>query len=393
MNRSTKDIGRPSVCARARLATASAASAWLVVLLLIIACGNQAPSTESAASGSGSSGRAGPNAAPSSGGGSGAGSASGSSASGSGSLVMDDGGQRASEADAMSSAGSDAAPAGASSEGGAPGSDAGGSSTPPTGVFPAVTDPGVAGPFTPTTTGSTGPGGAYTAFYPKELGQGGVKNPIVIWGDGATLTPTSYLTLIDHLASHGFAILAYNATPQASDMTKAIDWMVSESARQGSVFYGKLDTTKIASMGHSAGSLATFAIANDPRLTTTMHLDGGTMSPHTDAKNLVKPAAFICGDSGGDGLITGDLARPNCDIDFQNATTPVWYGDIIGASHLTVTGTATDPKVKAFMTATAAWLRWQLAADQTMKAFFVPSGTCTLCTQTALWTVQEKNLP
>lgn len=290
--------------------------------------------------------------------------------------------------DAMTGAAS-----GASFEGGASGSDGGGSATPSTGIFPPVTDPGVSGPFTPTTTGSTGPNGNYTAFYPKELGQDGVKNPIVIWGDGATLTPTSYLTLLNHLVSHGFAILAYNATPQGSDMTAAIDWMVAEDARQGSIFYGKLDPTKIASMGHSAGSLATFAIANDPRLTTTMHLDGGTMSPHTDAKNLVKPAAFICGDSGGDGLITGDVARPNCDIDFQNATTPVWYGDIVGASHLTVTGSsATDPKLKAFLTATAAWLRWQLAADQTMKAFFVPSATCTLCTQTSVWTVQEKDL-
>jgi hypothetical protein len=303
-----------------------------------------------------------------------------------------DSGGTAAEMDVATGVGSDA-----SSEDGASGSEDSGSqgiSTPSTGIFPAVMDPGVAGPFTPTTTSSTGPNGNYAAYYPQELGQGGVKNPIVIWGDGALLTPTSYLTLLNHLASHGFAILAYNATPQGSDMTAAITWMVAEDARQGSVFYGKLDTTKIAAMGHSAGSLATFAIANDPRLTTTMHLDGGTMSPHTDEMNLVKPAAFICGDSGGNGLTMGDVARPNCDVDFQNATTPVWYGDVIGASHLTVTGTsATDPLLKAFLTATAAWLRWQLAADQTMKAFFVPSGTCTLCAQSSIWTVQEKNLP
>jgi hypothetical protein len=279
------------------------------------------------------------------------------------------------------------------SEGGALGPDGGGGVTAATGIFPAVMDPGVAGPFTPTTTTGTGPNGNYTAIYPKELGQGGVKNPIVIWGDGAVLTPSSYPVLLNHIASHGFAILAYKATPQGSDMTAAIDWMIAEDARQGSVFYGKLDTTKIAAMGHSAGSLATFAIANDPRLTTTMHLDGGTMAPHTDEKNLTKPAAFICGDSGGDGLVTGDVARPNCDVDYQNATTPVWYGDVIGASHLTVCGnSATNPKLKAFLTATAGWLRWYLAGDQTMKTLFVPATTCTLCTQTSVWTVQEKNL-
>jgi pimeloyl-ACP methyl ester carboxylesterase len=232
------------------------------------------------------------------------------------------------------------------------------------------------------------------AFYPQEIGQNGVLSPIVIWGNGATVTsPTVYGTLLNHIASHGFAVLAYNTTPQGSDMTAAIDWMVAENTRQGSTFYGTLDTSKIAAMGHSAGSLAAFAIANDPRLTTTMHLDGGTMSPHTDLQNLRQPAAFICGDSGGDGLVTGDVARPNCDSDFMMATTAVWYGDVIGASHLTVASApATDPKMQAFLGATAAWLRWQLASDQTMKPYFVPASTCTFCTQTSIWTVQEKNL-
>jgi hypothetical protein len=243
------------------------------------------------------------------------------------------------------------------------------------------------------TTNSTGPSNNYTAFYPKELGKDGIKHPIVIWGNGAVLNPTSYPALLNHLASHGFAILAFNTTPQAADMKAALDWMIAEATRDGSVFKDKLDTTKIAAMGHSAGSLATFGIASDARLTTTMHLDGGTMAPHTDAMNLKKPAAFICGDSGGDGLITGDVARPNCDIDYMNATTPVWYGDVIGASHLTITGaTASDPKLQAFLIATAAWLRWQLADDQTMKAYFVPTPGCTLCMQSSLWTVQSENL-
>jgi hypothetical protein len=244
-----------------------------------------------------------------------------------------------------------------------------------------------------TTTMNTGPMNGYTAIVAKELGQNGVKNPIVIWGNGAAMSPPLYATLLNHLASHGFAILAYDTTPQGAQMTAAIDWMIAENARQGSPYEGKLDTTKIAAMGHSAGSIATFQIASDMRLTTTMHLDGGTFDPHTDIKNLKAPAAFICGDSGGDGLLVGDVARPNCDIDFMNATTPVWYGDVKGAGHLTIsTGAATDPMMaKGFLAATAGWLRWQLMGDQTMKKLFVGS-TCDLCSNTAVWTVQQKNL-
>jgi hypothetical protein len=81
------------------------------------------------------------------------------------------------------------------------------------------------------------------------------------------------------------------------------------------------------------------------------------MAPHTDLMNLRQPAAFIC------------------------------------ASHLTVaTAAVTDPLMEAFLGATAGWLRWHLASDQTMKAYFVPAGTCTFCTQTSVWSIQEKNL-
>jgi hypothetical protein len=76
----------------------------------------------------------------------------------------------------------------------------------------------------------------------------------------------------------------------------------------------------------------------------------------------------------------------------MGATTPVWYGDVIGASHVTAVAAATDPLMKQFLTAIGAWLRWQLASDQTMKAFFVPASTCTFCTEPSVWKVQEKNL-
>jgi hypothetical protein len=263
-----------------------------------------------------------------------------------------------------------------------------------TGVLPPITDPGATGPFTPTETDNTGPGGNYTAIAPQELGQNGIENPIFIFSPGASAWPSLYQTLLNHLASHGFFVLAYNSTAQGTDMTAAIDWLVAQSMQQGSPYYNKLDTTKIAAGGHSAGSVATFQIANDARLTTTLHFNGGTFAPHTEVANLVKPAEFLCGDDpdGGDGLFTGDLARPNCDADFMMATTPVWYGDVIGAGHLAIADNGIGPDLKKpFLAASAAWLRWQLAGDQTMKSLFV-GANCGFCMQTTTWTVQQKNL-
>ena len=81
-------------------------------------------------------------------------------------------------------------------------------------------------------------------------------------------------------------------------------------------------------MGYSMGSLATFTIAMDERLVTTVHISGGNMAPER-INNLRKPAAFICGIPGDAscGLLdtTCDIAGANCAIDFEGATTPVFY--------------------------------------------------------------------
>jgi hypothetical protein len=268
-----------------------------------------------------------------------------------------------------------------------------------TGVLPPVSDPGATGPFTPTETQNTGPNSQYTTFAPMELGQGGIKNPILVWSPGAGASPAIYQTLLTHIASHGFLVISYNSTAQGPELTTAIDWIVAQAMQQGSPYYNKVDTTKIAAGGQSAGSLATFNIAGDKRLTTTLHINGGTFPPHTAVMNLVQPAEFICGDyaDGGDGTWVGDMARPNCDADFQLATAPVWNGDVIGASHTTIIdnpltpSTTPNPLKKPFLAATVAWLRWKLAGDQTMKSSFVGSS-CGFCLQTSTWTVQQKNL-
>ena len=257
------------------------------------------------------------------------------------------------------------------------------------------------GPFAIKQTDNIGPDKQYTSIEPKELGQGGVKHPILIWGPGAGSTPAIYQMLLNHIASHGFVIVSYNSTPQGPELTKAIDWIIDESKREGSPYAGKIDTSKIAMGGQSAGSLATFQAGKEPRLTTTLHINGGTFN-HGDVANLVKPAFFVCGDdpsvTGGDGTWESDLARPNCDADFMNAKVPVWYGVVIGSSHTTVIDNPlmdTDPKMlpmkQQYMGATVAWLRWQLAGDQMMRSMFV-GPSCGYCTQTALWKVQQKDI-
>jgi predicted dienelactone hydrolase len=241
------------------------------------------------------------------------------------------------------------------------------------------------------TMGGAGPSRNATVLYPRDLGKDGLKHPIVVWDNGAGQTGLSiYQALLSHLASHGFAVYAaYSATDAGKELTDGLDWMIAQAAVSSSPFYQKLDTTKTAAMGHSQGSIATFSIAADPRLTTTIHLSGGTnpdiAQGHATLPNLHNPAAFICGEvpaAGADGLTNGDTASPWCAYDFEHTDQPVFLAQIKGASHITAPGMT--------LGACAAWLRWRLMADTTQAVNFV-GPDCTLCKRPN-WMCKEKGL-
>jgi hypothetical protein len=242
---------------------------------------------------------------------------------------------------------------------------------------------GGSGGTTAITVSNTGPNDNYTVFHPMELAPQGVLNPIVGWGSGGSTDPSWY-TLLPHLASHGFVVIGCNTVPtignefpQGEDLIAGIDWMIAENAREDSAFFGKLDTAMIASAGYSMGGLATFTIAGDPRLVTTVHISGGNMET-ARVSMLHAPAAFLCGEN--------DIADPTCATDFEAATTDVFYGRFMGGDHL---GILVSPYAELLNGVTTGWLRWHLMADTTQAALFV-GPSCTLCADSAAWTVQQK---
>jgi dienelactone hydrolase len=371
----------------------------VVASLLLVACSK--PASNNKPSSTGGTGAVGAAAAP--GGGA---AASGAAASAAPPVKSSgSGGSATPPSTGSGGRGATAGDAGVASRGNgganAPGSgdastDAATSAAPTPGLFPPVTDFVGNGPFTATTIDSTGPSNNYTVYMPKEPAPAGAKNPIVAWMSGGGTTPSGY-PLLPHLASHGFVVVASNTAPGIGDevnlgkeLIAGIDWAIAENARMGSPLFDRLDTTKIASMGYSMGSLATFTIANDPRLTTTVHISGGNMAPER-VNNLHAPAAFLCGIPGDDTcniLSTDcDIAAANCDTDFMNAKTPVFYANFPGG-HL---GILTPPNQDPIHAAATAWLRWQLMGDTTLKAQFV-GDQCTVCKDPNWKKVQQKSL-
>jgi hypothetical protein len=259
---------------------------------------------------------------------------------------------------------------------------------PATGSFPPIDDAWDTGPFAVATLSRAGSSGDATVLYPRDLGQDGLRHPIVVWDNGAGQTGLSiYGPLLNHIASHGFVVYAaYSATDQGKELTQGLDWMIAQNDASDSPFYQKLDPTKTAAMGHSQGSIATFAIAADPRLTTTLHLSGGTnpdiAEGHVTLANLRNPAAFLCGEPGGDGLIVGDTASEWCAYDFEHTDVPVFLVQVTGASHISAPGMMNG--------ACAGWLRWHLMHDSTMQAMFA-GPNCSLCMRPN-WKTMSKHL-
>jgi hypothetical protein len=182
------------------------------------------------------------------------------------------------------------------------------------------------------------------------------------------------------MATHGFVVIAANSSSVTAALLKGgIDWLIMENGRDGSMFKDKLDPNQVASMGYSLGSLATFEAATDPRIKTTVHISGGSMTKSVVA-NLHGPAAFYCGSS-------DDIAYNGCEGDFEITKVPTIYANFPG-DHLGVRNMATAPMIAK---ATVGWLRWRLMGDKGLDAMFV-GPDCTLCKDSEWDKVQQKML-
>lgn len=236
------------------------------------------------------------------------------------------------------------------------------------GSLPPVASVERAGPFSVTTDQR---GGANSwVFRPTELGKDGVRHPVFVFGNGATMTPGLYAPAMQLIASHGIIVVQpTNPFVTPSDLKTALDWILGENDRAGSIFQGKL-SGKAAMGGHSLGSLGTFDVeAKETRLSTTVHVAGGSFDGLGSSK-VKTPTAYICGAPGASGNVlspNADLAQPQCESDFARATQPTFYTSMRGVGHIPAVGRAAP--------AIVAWLRWHLAGETERKEMFTgPDG-------------------
>ena len=248
---------------------------------------------------------------------------------------------------------------------GSPATEGGAPPASSAGKLPRVTTTNGVGPFKEVVkVKSTPPGG--WLIYPKEIGKDGIKHPLFVFGPGGGTTPQTYDMSgmhWDRYGSYGFVIYVLpRSTGNGADMKAGLDWLIKQNDDMMSPLYQKLDVTKICAAGHSQGSVTTFDFMPDDRVTTTIHISGGSfdgMGPN----NLKKDTMFLCGPDG-----NADVATPQCETDFKNSKVPTFYTKIQGSDHLT--------SGRLGWEAIIAWLLWHLAdqEDQWKKEFVEPTG-------------------
>lgn len=246
-----------------------------------------------------------------------------------------------------------------------------------------------------------------TVYRPRDLTpfEGQHRLPILLWGNGACANTTEeHKNFLNEIASHGYLILGIGRFDQlesrgeaarqrtkSSQLLEALDWILAEDSREGSVYFSRMDSEKVAAMGMSCGGLQAIEISKDPRIKTTMVCNSGVLpnpSPMPAMPALSKEALKLL-----HGPVLYLMGGPS-DIAYKNA-----MDDFTRIDHIPVVmanldvghgGTYRRPHGGEYAPVAVAWLDWQLKDRKDASQWFV--GESSNLKREKAWTIETKNL-
>lgn len=112
-------------------------------------------------------------------------------------------------------------------------------------------------------------GNICTIYYPERLGSNPLKgmtqgfmHPVIAWANGTGQATSQYELILRHWASWGFVVISTDDTDTGggTTVTNATEYLVALGDRPTSIFYRKIDRTRIGVSGHSQGGAAAIGL-------------------------------------------------------------------------------------------------------------------------------------
>lgn len=199
-----------------------------------------------------------------------------------------------------------------------------------------------------------------------KYGQGGVRHPLIVWGNGSTNTVDIWAGFLSRVATYGFVVVAPEQTQVTADhMNQAIDYALRLANDSTSGDCGKIDATKIGSTGYSLGGMGAITVGSNARITSTFFF-----ASNGNVRNLKSPWGVIGGDA--DTI----FSFPAITTTVTGSTQPAFGAALAGINH---NGVAGQPKAQEGY---IGWMRWRFMGDQAGHDLFV-GPSCQICSDAA----------
>lgn len=272
-------------------------------------------------------------------------------------------------------------------------------------------DPRSAGPFQVTADKNVGPLAGdlpdpiygdeqqrFNVYRPANLADTGYCHPILIWANGYTDNPEpnppqcvvdqaankwcgQYLPMMNHLASHGFVVVASlsTATGRGNPLPTLVglDWILEQAEEPSSPYYQRLDTANVGQLGHSFGGMSTCMSASDPRYKAL-----ATICGTSQLNGVHTPMLFFCG--GRDTTVDCSGVR---DTFLTVTDQPAFFINELNADH---GSWVYEGPGGVSLSSAAAWFRAHLMGDTENRKYFY-GADCTFCSDNRVQ-VEQNNL-
>lgn len=260
-------------------------------------------------------------------------------------------------------------------------------------------DPTKAGPFQVTADKEVGPAigvvpdpiygneqQRINVYRPSNLADSGYCHPILIWANGYKDNPEQkppecvvdsgsnqwcgqYGPMVNHLASHGFVVVAplSTATGEGDPLppVASLDWILEQAEDPASPYYQRLDTESVGQLGHSYGGMSTCMSASDPRYRAL-----ATICGTRELNGVHTPMLFFCG--GKDTTVKCDMVK---DVFLSVTDQPAFFLNELNADH---GSWVYEGAGGVSLSSAAAWFRVHLMGDTANRKYFY-GDDCTFC--------------